>query len=61
MVILNCNMFGPLVESWLLNKLESTLVIGEKSLRLVIGTTNLMIESLDPNCLPGGLRVTNLL
>jgi len=61
MVILNCNMVGPLVESWLLNKLEGTLVIAEKSLRLVIGTSNLMIESLDPNRLPGGLTVTNVL
>jgi len=60
MVILNCNIFGPLVESWLLNKLERTLVIAEMSLRLVSGTSNLMIGSLNPNHLPGGLRVTNV-
>ena len=55
MVILDCNVLGPLIESWLFNKLKSTLVVGKNSLWYVVCTSNLMIEPFEPNGLSGGL------
>jgi len=60
MMILDGNVVGPLIEPWLFNKLKRTLVVTEESLWCIVRTSNFMVEALEPNSFPGGLRVSNI-